>query len=237
MCWIAKDVVDRPRLDDAAAVHHGDRVDEVPDDTEIMADINDRDGALLAETDDHVNQAILRQDVEPGCRLVHDDHLWLADEGHRDRHPLLLAAAQLVRITPQHLGLEWELRSFPGRPQRRLPLGGRSVRIEHLLELITDRHPGRQRPRWVLWDVRDHSPAGPSQVGFAEGDEVTASDEHASRGDAGSRPGEAEERHRDGRLTATRLAYDSEGRACGNLERDVGDDLDSACRRPQRGAR
>ena len=39
---VAEDVVDRPSLDDAAAVHHGDRIDEVPDDTEIMADVNDR---------------------------------------------------------------------------------------------------------------------------------------------------------------------------------------------------
>ena len=103
MTGVAEDVVDRPGLHDAAAVHHGDGVDEVPHDAEVVAHVDDRDVALLAEARDHVDQPVLGEHVQAGRRLVHHDHLRLADESHRDGDTLLLAAAELMGIASEHL--------------------------------------------------------------------------------------------------------------------------------------
>ena len=54
--------------------------------------------ALRAQPLDLLEDPRLRDDVEAGRRLVHHDGRRLADERRRDRHALLLAARELVRI-------------------------------------------------------------------------------------------------------------------------------------------
>ena len=112
-----EDVVDRAGLDDSAAVHDRDRVDEVAHDAEVVADVDDRDVALLSQA---------RRSRRAGGSCVRTSRpvvgssitmtLWLADEGHRDRDALLLSTAELVRVAPKHL----RGRTGAVRPPRRL---------------------------------------------------------------------------------------------------------------------
>ena len=62
-----------------------------------MRDHQDRE-ALLAQAVEDVEDARPHRDVEHRNRLVGDEHLGLEDERRGDRHPLALAARELVRI-------------------------------------------------------------------------------------------------------------------------------------------
>ena len=71
------------------------------DHREVVRDVDHRHALLVAQPVELDQDAILREHVEPGRRLVEHGHRRLADAGHRDRHPLLLAAGELVRIAPR----------------------------------------------------------------------------------------------------------------------------------------
>ena len=88
-------------LDDPARVHDGDAIGERADDREVVGDVDDRDAALPAQAVDLLEDARLRDHVEPGRRLVEDDEPRLADERDGDRDPLLLTARELVRVPPR----------------------------------------------------------------------------------------------------------------------------------------
>ena len=79
-----------------------------------------------------VQDAVLGEHVEAGGRLVQHRHRRLADAGHRDRHPLLLAARQLVGIAVAELGVGAQLdplqrRAHASRP-RPTASGARAAR-------------------------------------------------------------------------------------------------------------
>ena len=174
----------------------------------------------------------------PGRRLVHDDHLRLADEGHRDRDPLLLAAAQLVRVAPQHLGLERELRSLPGRPQRRLS-ARRPKRPDRASPRAGDR-PSSRETAPVLGSAGRTRSLAPGRVCRSVSPSERRSrppTSDASGGDARFRAGRsrAAPSRRSSCRNPTRRRF--RGSRSRDRERDVGDDLDFRFRRPQRGAR
>ena len=88
----------RPELDQPPRVHHPDRVRDVGDDGEIVADVHGADVVDPAHATDRVEHVALGRDVKAGGRLVEDDQLRPARERHREHHPLLLPARQLMRI-------------------------------------------------------------------------------------------------------------------------------------------
>ena len=53
---------------------------------------------LVAERDQQLQDLRLHHHVERGGRLVGEQHLRLAGEGHRDRGPLAHATGELVRV-------------------------------------------------------------------------------------------------------------------------------------------
>ena len=97
---MAEELVGRALLDHAAAVHDDHAVGEPAHDAEVVADVDDR-GVTAAQLGDDLEQARLRDHVEPGRRLVHHDQVGLAREGDRDRDALLLAAGELMRVAAQ----------------------------------------------------------------------------------------------------------------------------------------
>ncbi len=100
----------------------------------------------------------LDRHVERGRRLVGDQQLGLAGQRHRDHHPLLLAAGELVRI-----GAEPALRP-PGMPTSLSSASARSqaarrdsphVLDQRLDELLADGEHRVQRAHRVLEDAGD----------------------------------------------------------------------------------
>ena len=92
-----KSDVDVGLLDDLARVHDRDPVAHLGDDAEVVGDEDDRRAGLVAQVAHQVEDLRLDRHVERGRRLVGDEQLGLAGEGHRDHHPLGHAARHLVR--------------------------------------------------------------------------------------------------------------------------------------------
>ena len=98
MLRVREDVEHGAVLDFFAAVHHEHVVGDFGDHAEVVRDEEDRHAALVAELAEDVEDLGLDRDVERGGRLVGDQQLRIAREGHRDHHALLLAAGHLMRV-------------------------------------------------------------------------------------------------------------------------------------------
>ena len=103
----------------------------------------------LAEVAHQVEDLGLDRDVERGRRLVGDEQLRLAGEGHRDHHPLGHAARHLVRERlepPLRVGDADHLQqlegALAGRPALHL-----AVELEDLADLAADVPDRVQRRR------------------------------------------------------------------------------------------
>ena len=100
---VAEDGAHRPALDDAPAVHDRDLRREVGDDAQVVRDVDERQAESPPEAVDDLEDACLRGHVESRRRLVEDDEIRLADDGHGNADALLLPAAELVRKACQEL--------------------------------------------------------------------------------------------------------------------------------------
>ena len=96
-------LLDRPGLDDPAAVHHAHAVRDLAHDGQIVGDEQQRHPEPLLEVLQQLQDLRLDGDVERGGRLVGDQQVGLVRERHRDHHPLALAAGELVRIGAEAL--------------------------------------------------------------------------------------------------------------------------------------
>ena len=95
----------RAHLLDAAVLHHRDAVREAHRLALVVGHVQERDPDLVVDEVELDQHALAQLEVERGERLVEQQHVGLVDEGARDRHPLLLASADLRRLLPR-LGLE-----------------------------------------------------------------------------------------------------------------------------------
>ena len=149
-------LVRRPALDDTPGVHDRDTVGDERDDGEVVADVERGDAVRLAELAYRLEHVRLGRHVEPGRRLVEDDHARPAGEGHRESDPLLLAAGELMRVAAQELsvGREEHLCEHLAESGSAL-LGGGAVAVsgQRLHELSLDPEGGVERGRRVLRDV------------------------------------------------------------------------------------
>jgi len=136
-----KEIVDGRLFDDAPAVHHSDPVNQAPHDTQVVAYVHDARLASRSKLSDHFKQASLRQNIKASRWLIHDNDRWLVDERHRDGHPLLLAAAELMRISTHDLARVGQLCGSPCRTNSRLLLiSTEPVAGEHFADLLSDEH-------------------------------------------------------------------------------------------------
>ena len=98
MLGLAEDFEHRAVFDLLALEHHEHVVGDLGDHAQVVRDEDDRHAALVAELAEDFEDLGLDRDVERGRRLVGDQQLRVAREGHRDHHALLLPARHLVRI-------------------------------------------------------------------------------------------------------------------------------------------
>ncbi len=85
-------------LDHPAAVHDRDRVRDLAHHGQVVGDEQHGHAELGLEIADERQDLLLDGHVQGGGRLVGDEQLGLAGQGHGDDHPLALAAGELVRV-------------------------------------------------------------------------------------------------------------------------------------------
>ena len=88
-------------LDEPAGRQHRDPVAEHADDRQVVADEDQRQVELGAESSEEEQDLRLGRDVEARDDLVGDDELGLERERAGDADPLALAAGNLVRVAAE----------------------------------------------------------------------------------------------------------------------------------------
>jgi hypothetical protein len=88
----------RALLDDAAQVHHGQPVGDVPGEAEVVGDDQDGQAEVADQAEQQGQDLTPDRGVEAGHGLVGDQHARLQGQCPGDHHPLALAAGQLVGI-------------------------------------------------------------------------------------------------------------------------------------------
>ena len=104
-----EDLLRRAVLDDTAEVQHRGLLAELLDHRQVVRDQHVGEPAFAPELGDELEDPRLHRDVERARRLVEDQHPGLDRERAGDRHALALAARELVRVAPGHLGIEADL--------------------------------------------------------------------------------------------------------------------------------
>ena len=154
MCRVAQHRFDRAFQHRLARVKHLYPVADPRDHAQIVADIDHRHVAVGGQIAQQFEDMRLRGDIEAGGRLVQQQRVRLAGQRHGDRHALLLAARQLMRIAAQH-------RTRIGQPHLRqkitgplvvLGLGQVAMQVQRLADLPPDAHRRRQRLPRILRD-------------------------------------------------------------------------------------
>ena len=217
----------RAELDQPTGVHDPDRVGDVGDDREVVADVYGADAIDPTEAADRIEYVALGRDVQPGGRLIEDDQFRPAGERHREHHSLLLSAGQLmgIGIKRRRHSVEPDLGeqlTDPRRSPRRGPVRG----------------GGRRRSRAAGYrpsargSARSSGPARRTQpTPLAGGAARTRlrpmtsrpSSMHAAPVDRQPAARVSHQRQGDGRLARARLADQTEYLAGADRERDVVD--------------
>src|SRR2546422_760803 len=104
MEWLSDYLLRFPELDDSPQVHHRNPVGHVPSDPDVVGDEHQGEPELIAELEQEIHDPRADRDVEHGHGLVRHDELRLEDDRPRNRDPLPLSAAQLVRIPVHEVG-------------------------------------------------------------------------------------------------------------------------------------
>ena len=92
----AEDLVRRPALHEAAAIHDGDVVGEDLHHRQIVADEEEGQALTVAQIHQQVEHLRLDRKIEGGDGLVGDDEPGPADEGAGDGDTLALATGELM---------------------------------------------------------------------------------------------------------------------------------------------
>ena len=128
-------------LDDPALGHDTHAVRHLADHAEVVGDQQQRHSQPVAQILQQLEDLRLHGDVQRRGRLVGDQEIGLARQGHGDHHPLPLPAGELMRIRAQPLvrigqgdQVQQFKSSFPG-----VALAQGPVDIEDLADLPLDR--------------------------------------------------------------------------------------------------
>jgi hypothetical protein len=148
---MVEDVRCRALLDHAPRAHHDDLVGQRPDDPQIVADEQIRQGVARLELAEQVDDLRLHRHVERGRRLVEHYEPRPEDHGAGDRDALALAAGELVGVAIAARGIEADLdQRLVDEPATLIPGPAELVHRQSLLEDLRDRQARRQRAERVL---------------------------------------------------------------------------------------
>jgi hypothetical protein len=203
-------------------VHDGEAIGDRRKERQVVAHVESGHARVVDDRAEQGRDPRLRCDVEAGGRLVEEKDLGPTGKRDRDRDPLLLAAAELVRIARERAR---RIRKANRLEELELPFAKRvaakpEVDGERLRELPPDRDRGVERLSRALCDVRDPSSPDLSQLGRREGQQIDLAELRCPVEDARARRAIPDRRERGRRLAAPRLAGEPEDRA--RAERDGG---------------
>jgi hypothetical protein len=172
---------------------------------------------------DQLQHLGLHGHVQRRRRLVGDQQLGLADQGHRDHDPLPHSARELVRIAVVRPRRITQVDLFHGGDRglpRRLTRTA-AVGPVGLGDLITDRVVRVQRRQRVLEDHRDPVTADPAQLTITAADQLglpSRSEQPDRSADLRGRRQQAHDRQRRHRLAGAGLADQAERLAARHRE-------------------
>ena len=124
-----------------------------------MSDKEDREPKPLLKLNDLIHDLLLHDDVERGCRFVHDHQWRVKRERGRNHRALPHAAGELMRERPDAAGIDPNDRQQLGRTFHCLFAMDSLVGQDRVRNLVTDRQNGIEGIHRALEDHRDVSPA------------------------------------------------------------------------------
>ena len=199
-------------LDHLAVLHHRHPVGDLGHHAEVVGDEQHAGVALGLEILDEREDLGLSRDVERRRRLVRDHDGRLEDERHGDHRPLALSARELVRIGVRDaLGLgQAHVAQDLDDALEALRTCKVGVRVDHLVDLITDGHEGIERGHRLLEDHRDPPAAHPAHVRRRHLQKVLALEADDARARMQPRRQQAHDGARHHRLARPRLSDHAE---------------------------
>src|SRR5580704_1515788 len=96
---VVEELVTNRKLDDAAEIHDGDALAEMPNNRQVVSDEKIGQAEPFAQILQEVDYLSLDRNVERGYRLVADNEFRFQREGARDPDALTLAARHFMRVT------------------------------------------------------------------------------------------------------------------------------------------
>ena len=141
----------RPLLDEPPGIKHAGALAQPGDDRQIVADEQDGGIELEPQLLDEVQHLGLDRHIESGRRLVEDEQRRIARQRHGDRHPLLHAARQLMRVAlhhPSRIGNAHPVEHLGAAGQCFLPR--HAAKREDLGNLASDADRRVERPAGIL---------------------------------------------------------------------------------------
>ena len=223
---MVEDVLRLAVLDQMAEIHDADRVGDVLDDGEVVADEEVGELKLVLQVVQEVDDLRLDRHVQRGDRLVADDEFGVQRKGAGDADSLPLAAGELVRIAVLVEGLQAAAVHDAVDIVVVLFLRHEVVLAHGLADDLADRHARAQRAKRVLEDDL-HLRAQIVHLLVVEVIDLLALKEHLT---AGLLAGEPQDCAAGRGLAAAGLAHETHRRAAADVERDAVDGLDVAGR-------
>ena len=143
-------------LHHAPGVHHRHAVGHAGHHAQVVRDEKNGGAELFFNLAEQFQHLRLYGDVQRRGRLIGDQHLGIADQRHRDHHPLAHAAAEAVRIIAQAAGglRDADFSQYLSGTAPRLPAAEPFVNQQRLGNLLADGEEGAERSHGVL---KDHS--------------------------------------------------------------------------------
>src|SRR5260221_1695808 len=184
-----EELVDRRGLDDLAGIHDGDAVGDRGDDAEIMGDEDHRHAIGGFELGEEREDLRLDGDVERRRRLVGEQQLGAAGEGHGDHHALPHAAGELMRVVGEALPRRGDLDLIEQLERGGIGLAAAHVAmiVQRLGDLEADGEHRVERGHRLLEDHRDAVAADLAHLLLVEPDEIAPGEADMPGGDPPAR--------------------------------------------------
>ncbi len=209
---------DRSDLDQSAEIHDRDPVSQRTDHREIVRDEEQGQTAIPLKLNQEIEDLTAHRDVEGRDRLVGDQESGIRSQGARDRHPLALAARELVRKPLRDLRRESDLRQQALDPSGKLATGREPESDQRFGDRFTYPHAGIERGLGILKDHLQITPPS-AKLPPCQGEEVEPREADRPRRGLD----QARDQTTEGRLAATRFPDQSERLSGFEVEIDVGD--------------
>ena len=218
----------RSGLDDLAGIHDGKALAMLRRQPQIVGDEQQAGLAVALQLVDQLHDPRLGDDVERRGRLVGDNQVGLAGEGHGDQRALALAAGKLVRKAAEQVGRARQMdrieRGERAVPPRRLAVLAEPP--EMFVELGAERQDRVERGHRVLGHEGDGVAEQAGALARRHGQQVAVEEGHAAAARCETFRQHAGDQAADHRLAGAGFADHADQLAPPNRQRDIAQHVD-----------